>query len=49
MRPASGGTVRHWPVGREVGDVRNDGPHLLVPHGAPELADTRDPPGPNPS
>ena len=35
--------------GREVGNVRNDGPHLLAPHVPPDHADRADPPGPNPS
>ncbi len=49
MRPAAEGVVRCWPVGREVGNVRNDGPHLLVPHETPDHADCADPPGSNPS
>ncbi len=31
LRPAPAGTLRSEPVGRRVGDVRNDGPELITP------------------
>ncbi len=36
MRPAAEGVLHMWPVGRAVGNVRNDGPELLeaIPDGA---------------
>ena len=49
LRPAREDVLSHWPVGREVGNVRNDGQHLLAPHRPPDHADRDDPPGPNPS
>lgn len=39
LRPAAEGVLRLWPVGKAVGNVRNDGPELLVPHVPPEPAD----------
>ena len=48
-RPAPEGAVRFWPVGREVGNVRNDGPHLILPRKMPDHADSVDPLGPNPA
>ena len=48
LRPAPEGILRIWPVGKKVGNVRNDGPNLLEPHVPPEPADDgADPPGPN--
>lgn len=32
LRPAPEDVLRVWPVGKEVGNVRNDGPGLLEPH-----------------
>ena len=49
LRPASEDVLSCWPVGREVGNVRNDGPNLLAQHLSPDHADRVDPPGPNPS
>jgi putative SOS response-associated peptidase YedK len=37
LRPAPEDTLRFWPVGMAVGNVRNDGPELLEPR-APEEA-----------
>ena len=48
LRPASSGVLRLWPVGKAVGNVRNDGPELLLPHVRPDHADAGDLPGPNP-
>ena len=31
LRPAPEDVLRVWPVGKEVGNVRNDGPGLLEP------------------
>ena len=31
LRPAAEDTLRFWPVGKAVGNVRNDGPELLEP------------------
>lgn len=49
LRPAAEDVLSHLPVGREVGNVRNDGPHLRAPHMPPDHADRAYPPGPNPS
>ena len=49
LRPAAEDLLRLWPVGRAVGNVRNDGPELLLPHRPPDHADLADPPGPNPA
>jgi putative SOS response-associated peptidase YedK len=49
LRPAPSGILCIWPVGRAVGNVRNDGPELLLPHVPPDHADVGDPPGPNPA
>ncbi len=48
LRPARDGTLRLWPVGKAVGNVRNDGPELLLPHTPPDHAGPNDPSGPNP-
>jgi putative SOS response-associated peptidase YedK len=32
LRPVAEDVLRVWPVGKEVGKVRNDGPQLLEPH-----------------
>jgi putative SOS response-associated peptidase YedK len=39
LHPAPEGMLRIWPVGKRVGNVRNDGPDLLEPHLPPEPAD----------
>jgi putative SOS response-associated peptidase YedK len=39
LRPAATGLVRHWPVGRAVNTVRNNGPDLLC-----EMTDPTKPP-----
>ena len=31
LRPAAEDVLRAWPVGKAVGNVRNDGPELLKP------------------
>jgi putative SOS response-associated peptidase YedK len=31
LRPAPEGILQMWPVGKQVGNVRNDGPELLAP------------------
>jgi putative SOS response-associated peptidase YedK len=31
LRPAAEDTLRFWPVGKAVGNFRNDGPELLEP------------------
>ena len=49
MRPAPEGAVHYWPVGREVGNVRNDGTQLLVRSKVPDHGDLSDPPTSNPS
>jgi len=50
LRPAPEGILRIWPVGRRVGNVRNDGPDLLRPDAAPQPADAAAAPaGPNPA
>lgn len=33
LRPGSGGLLRRWPVTKEVGNVQNDGAHLVRPLG----------------
>lgn len=38
LRPARAGTLVSWPVGRRVGNVRNDDPGLLDPVGDPLAA-----------
>jgi hypothetical protein len=32
LRPSAEGILRIWPVDKRVGNVRNDGPELLLPH-----------------
>ena len=49
MLPAAEGVVGYWSVGGAVGNVRNDGPHLLITHELPEHAGDAAPPGCNPS
>ena len=49
MRTTPEGAVWFWPVGREVGNVRKDGPHVVLPLKVPDRADSADPPGPNPA
>jgi putative SOS response-associated peptidase YedK len=34
LRPSADGVLRIWPVGKRVGNVRNDGPELLAPAAA---------------
>src|ERR1700712_168502 len=36
LKPAKQGILRIWPVGKRVGNVRNDGPDLLQPEIPPE-------------
>lgn len=36
LRPASEGVLRFWPVDKRVGNVRTDGPALLLRHGVEE-------------
>jgi putative SOS response-associated peptidase YedK len=31
LRPAADGTLRLWQIDKRVGNVRNDGPDLLIP------------------
>jgi len=33
LRPLPDGVLRLWPVDKRVGNVRNDGPELIEPHG----------------
>jgi putative SOS response-associated peptidase YedK len=37
LRPAAEDVLRIWPVGKKVGNVRNDGPELLEPRAAVEM------------
>jgi putative SOS response-associated peptidase YedK len=40
LRPAPDDVLRVWPVGKEVGNVRNDGPELLEPHAPADTTPT---------
>jgi putative SOS response-associated peptidase YedK len=48
LRPSAEGILRIWPVDKRVGNVRNDGPELLLPRIPPEAAPENSP-APNPA
>ena len=37
LRPAPEDVLRVWPVGKAVGNVKNEGPELIEPHAPQEL------------
>jgi putative SOS response-associated peptidase YedK len=40
LRPAPDDVLRVWTIGKQVGNVRNNGPELLEPQGSPEATQT---------